>query len=78
MSRTKRNKITIFLYCYLAFFITCSVAATILPFLVHLVSFFLFGGDWFTLIPLKYYLGLAIMSFFLTLYYLWERGIFES
>ncbi|QGM81125.1 hypothetical protein A6A10_06755 [Otariodibacter oris] len=75
MKRTKTSKIRLFLYYYFTLFILLSIGISILSLTMDLVSFFLFDSKWFVPVPIKYYFGLAIMSFFITIYSLWIKGV---
>lgn len=68
----KKNKIYLFLLCYFSFFLSLSVAGIILPFIIDLMAFFVFWEFSFNPLKIKYYLGMAIMAFPISIYYLWS------
>lgn len=69
----KENKIYQFLYCFLLSFVFFSIAGLLLPFLIDVVMYFIHkDGSLFNPVPLKYFVGTTVCSFFFTVYYLWN------
>ena len=65
-----RNKIFSFFLCYFMFFLCFSSCATIF-YLIGCVLNYL-SDNKISPPEVKYYIGSAIMSFFIAIYYLWE------
>lgn len=67
-----KNKIFVFLFSYLMFFLCLSLCNTIFYF-IGIILNYLSGID-ITPPEVKYYLGSAVISFFIAIYYVWSKN----
>lgn len=66
-----KNKFSTFLFSYFMFFLCLSLCNTIF-YLIGVILNYLSDTE-ISPPEIKYYFGSAIMSFFITIYYLWNR-----
>lgn len=68
-----RNSIYVFFLCYILIFIFFSFGISLIPFILDVLGYFMFNKDFSVFLPIKYYIGSSVISFFMTIYYLYNN-----